>query len=112
MDQDSSFRVILLFWERKRILYNATLLLIGLSALLFSKSIFVLPIIPLIIGILVYGIGANILYTLGSYMNLCAVSMFGQNVGAWSILYYVGLGFSALFTAFIAWVSLYAFSPF
>lgn len=110
--RNEGLEAIVRYWERKRVVYNLLLLSIGLACLIFSKSIFIVPIPVLLISVIFYGVGANIFYTLGGYVNIIAVIYIGAAPRAWRSLFYVGLVFSMLLTGFLGFVALYILTPF
>ncbi|WP_018969026.1 hypothetical protein [Rubritalea marina] len=93
---------IIRFWERKRMLYNTLLGLVGGGFFLYlvlSSA----PFLPLFIACIIYGLGANMMYTLGAYLNVYSVVMFQTQAKAWKALLYSGLSLSLILTLTLGW---------
>ena len=101
----SPLKSIILYWEKMRLIYNAILGGIGILTILLTDMLSYYHIIGLIFGAIMYGIAANLLYSLGPYLNLVGVTIFEMNATPWKPLFYLGLIFSAVLTFVLCWAS-------
>ncbi len=108
-----STRQVLLWWEWRRILYNALLLIVGMSSIAGMEWL-LSPLIPLgdnavepmllILGIAVYGLMANVCYTLGWIVELSSRKRDATAArlrGRW--MFRNGLLFSCVLTSLPLW---------
>jgi len=99
---DCRASTIVKYWEKKRILFNVLLLLAG------SIPLITFPVIPgtnlkqFLVGGLIYGIFANIFYSLGPYFNVWYIVYLNRQVIIFKWLFYLGLLFSIALTVLIS----------
>lgn len=101
---------IVQWWERRRLAYNV---LVGGAGLVTTAWVSLLSVTvwgdalhpEMVIPIVVFGVGANLFYTLGSAVEVAAEKLFGgQVLPVGPVLYRMGLTFSvglALFPALL-----------
>jgi hypothetical protein len=107
---------IIRWWELRRLLYNAVLLVIGLAAIAGMESLMntVIPAgedavepLALIVGGVFYGIGANLFYTLGWIVELYERKIDTEVARQHANLFFrIGLAFSCLLTTMPFWFGL------
>jgi hypothetical protein len=91
---------IILWWERRRVVYNAIVGLTGLGTLTVIRTIGHLPpfghdLVPPLAPVLLYGVMANLSYTLGWVAEAAGQVAFGDELRpAGPILFRQGLIFS------------------
>jgi hypothetical protein len=107
---------ILLWWEKRRLLYNALLLIIGVLALIIFEVLMekAIPLgqdaeepFGLFLGVAAYAIMANVCYTLGWFIELAsrdADPFAARRRAKW--MYRTGLIFSCVLTTAPAWFAL------
>jgi len=86
------------YWKKRRIQYNITLLIVGIICIVlfsFNNLGGFLTIIPFAIA---YGIGANLMFSLGPYINLLGVIQYNRPAKPWRIVFILGYVFSILTT--------------
>lgn len=93
------------WWESRRLLFNKVVGATGLVTLGFASVFFILigefSLAPLIIGPVVYGIAANVCYTLGWVAELAARAAWGRQApDLGPLLFRHGLIFSVGLTLF------------
>ena len=99
---------ILAWWERRRLPYNIFVGTAGLVTLAVVTTLQALPplagpVLPPWEAILVYGIGANVLYTLGPLVEIVADKLWrGELLPIGPALYRMGLTFAVGLTLFPA----------
>lgn len=103
--QPSPLKSIVLYWEKMRLLYNVILGGIGILTILLTDMLNYWPIAGLLGGAIIYGIAANLVYSLGPYLNIVGVTIFEMNTAPWRPLFYLGLIFSAVLTFVLCWAS-------
>ena len=104
---------IIRWWELRRLLYNAVLLVVGLAAIagmewLMGRAVPVgedaVEPMALVLGVLVYGLMANLCYTLGWVIELWGRKTDPASArlrGQW--MFQVGLLFSSVLTSLPFW---------
>lgn len=104
---------IIRWWELRRLLYNAVLLVVGLAAIagmewLMGRAVPVgedaVEPMALVVGVLVYGLMANLCYTLGWVIELWGRKTdpaSARRRGQW--MFRVGLLFSCVLTSLPFW---------
>ncbi len=99
---------ILAWWERRRLAYNVFVGTSGLVTLAVVTTLqalppFSSPIVPPWQPIVLYGIGANVLYTLGPIIEIAAEKLWrGDLMPIGPALYRMGLTFAVGLTLFPA----------
>jgi hypothetical protein len=106
---------VIRWWEVRRLFYNAVLLVIGVAAIMGMEWIMtkVIPLgedavepMVLILGVLVYGSMANLLYTSGWLMELWGRKsdpILARRRGRW--MFRAGLLFSCVLTSLPFWLA-------
>lgn len=98
----SAARAILVYWEKKRILFNVVLIVVGSLLVLFTSIGSHYGLRVIVKESIVYGLFANLFYSLGPYANVLGVVVFNMKQKIWWPLFYVGLIGSVLLTVLIA----------
>ena len=99
---------ILAWWERRRLAYNVFVGTSGLVSLAVFTTLqalppFSSPVIPPWQVVVIYGVGANVLYTLGSVVEIAAEKLWrGELLPIGPALYRMGLTFAVGLTLFPA----------
>jgi hypothetical protein len=90
----SAVKTAVIEWEKYRLIYNVVLLVLGL--LFSAELLFAVPM--MIIGVVIFGIGANVAYCLGPLVEMYSIAIRGEafSRAARGTLFGVGLGFSVL----------------
>lgn len=89
---------IINYWENKRIIYNITLLIVGLSAIFAFADYSILGEGSFLLLIVLYGGFANIFYSFGPYLNVLSAEKLHFLQTPWKLGFYFGLSFSILLT--------------
>lgn len=101
---------IIAWWEQRRLAYNALVGGAGLVTLAVIGTVMTLPPfnesgLPPIEGILVYGLGANVMYTFGWIIEATANRIFGRDLlPIGPALHRMGLTFALGLTIFPAFL--------
>lgn len=100
-DTDSSLLSAFAWWEKKRLVYNMVLFVIGIIPVLSFDSIDLFD----LIGILLYGLLANVFYCLGFFIEISFKLYFKSDKyfnSKREPLFWAGLIFSVCLTAFLS----------
>ena len=107
---------IILWWEKRRLLYNALLLVVGIAALVAFEVLMGKAIPPgqdaeepsgLLLGVCAYAFMANVCYTLGWFIELASRNVdpaAARRRARW--MFRNGLIFSCLLTAAPTWFAI------
>jgi len=101
---------IIRWWEQRRLAYNALVGGTGLVTLAVISTVMTLPPfnesgLPPIEGILIYGVGANVMFTLGWVVEATATRLFGHDLlPIGPALHRMGLTFALGLTIFPAFL--------
>ncbi len=100
-DRSTTVREIVVYWEKKRLLYNLVNLLIGVILLSLLLPAITVTKATIWIMILSYGVGANICYSIGAYLNVVMAVFRPTDTGVWKSLFYFGFVISILLTVLL-----------
>lgn len=101
---------VVLWWESRRLVYNAILAVIGLVAMVLFHALGFASFTSLILPAIGYGIMANVFYTAGWMAEIYARLFFGEKTENFGpSLFLLGLTFSVLLTAMPSLLAVIAF---
>jgi len=106
--EDKSLLSAFAWWEKRRLFYNLAVGITGLMCLLLNPFLFTYP-----LGILIYGILANLCYSLGFFIELVTKYYFKSKMDFTEkrkMLFILGVISSILLTIGIAYISLTIFA--
>ena len=101
IDQDT-YRDIIVWWEKRRLWFNIS---VGIAGMIGLFSIRAIHILDILMGVIMYGILANILYTAGwaTELLLRVKSNDRYDFGRFrKLIYYIGIVGSVLLTLFLS----------
>ena len=103
-------RQIVIWWEKRRLVYNGLMLLVGMVFIAFSSSTVGLG--ELISSAVAFGLGANVCYFAGPLVELyySAIALKRSNILA-ELMFWAGLIFSLLLVVGIGLVLTVEFIP-
>jgi hypothetical protein len=103
-ETDKSLLTAFAWWEKKRVIYNMIMLITGLIIMLYFGDFDLLS----LIGIILYGLIANIFYCLGFFIELAARHYFKSEKDfkqTRELIFWAGLIFSIVLTIWLGELS-------
>jgi hypothetical protein len=99
------------WWEKKRILYNIVIFVTGIVTLYFTELFRLLPTGDLVVGIILWGLLANLAYCLGFFTEIAFKHYLKSSLDftkGRQILFWLGVFISVLLTMAIPFWSAFA----